>query len=436
MHSLRTLLDYLHIDTFSPDNIRKLRKGRRVSNEKATYTHLLNRIGEIESVLGFEEFYKEFNSIRLKPQIRETIKNCIQDNSLIDYDIPFPQKKDYDFTFADIYCNVGGATLGLMNEGGRCVFSIESQKKKWSNIYTTNFGISPYAHPEWINGEYPKADVLISSLDIQQIPLIQEGKIKLEELRDTDFYRLIEIINKIQPKVIIIESKKTLRLESFEKTVSVVLRTIKEATGYYIVNPATLDALNYGVPQRRTRTWFIAFDNPISAMEFQWPKPQKRIWKLKDIIDNNPEPKYYISEKHFNFLEEYDKKNKKLGYKFGSNILNLEKESYSIIYGGKGWDKNIISQPENAPEFLPNGQISNKQGLRRLTSLELYRLQGFPDGFISLDGWRTAWDYAGRATNVKVASAITRAIKLAISEEVINKGAKKLIESGLNFNRR
>ena len=133
MHSLRTLLDYLHIDTFSLDDIRKLRKGRIVSNEKATYTHLLNRIGEIESVLGFEEFYKEFNSIRLKPQIRETIKNCIQDNSLIDYDIPFPQKKDYEFTFADIYCNVGGATLGLMNEGGRCVFSLESQKKKWSN---------------------------------------------------------------------------------------------------------------------------------------------------------------------------------------------------------------------------------------------------------------------------------------------------------------
>lgn len=386
--------------------------------------------------MGFEEFYKEFNSIRLKPEIRKTIKNCIEDNSLIDYDIPFPPKKEYDFTFADIYCNVGGATLGLMNEGGRCVFSLESEKKKWSNIYTTNFGIAPYAHPEWINGEYPKADVLISSLDIQQIPLIQEGKIKIEELYDTDFYRLIDIINKIQPKAIIIESKKTLRLESFEKTVAVLLRTIKEATGYYIVNPAILDALNYGVPQKRKRTWFVAFDNPISAMEFQWPKPQKRTWKLKDIIDHNPEPKYYLSEKHSNFLEEYNEKNKKLGNDFGSIVLNLEKESYSIIYGGKGWDKNIICQPEKAPQILPNGQRCNNKGLRRLTSSELYRLQGFPDEFVSLDGWRTAWDYAGRATNVKVASAVMRAIKIAIDEKTINKGAKKLIESGLNFNRR
>ena len=53
------------------------------------------------------------------------------------------------------------------------------------------------------------------------------------------------VTNKIQPKAIIIESKKTLRLESFEKTVAVLLRTIKEATGYYIVNPAKLDALEY-----------------------------------------------------------------------------------------------------------------------------------------------------------------------------------------------
>lgn len=437
MYSLRELLSYLSIDTFSLEEIQKLKKGRRISNEKATYTHLLNRIGEIESVLGFEEFYKEFNSIRLKPDIRKKIKDCIEDNSLIDYDIPFAQKKEFEFTFADVYCNIGGATLGLMNEGGRCIFSLESQKKKWSNIYTTNFGMVPYVNPEWIKGDFPKADVLISSLDIQQIPLIQEGKISIDELHDTDYHRLINIINKIQPKAILIESKTTLREEGFEKTVAVVLRTIREATGYYIVNPAILDALNYGVPQRRTRTWFIAFDNPISAMEFQWPRPQKRTWKLKDILDNNPEPRYYISEKHFNFLEEYDEKNKKLGYNFtNSKILDLEGESYSIIYGGKGWDRNIICQPERAPEFLPNGQRCNHKGLRRLTSIELYRLQGFPDEFISLDGWRTAWGYASRATNVKVASAVARAVKLAISEETINKGAKKLIDSGLNFNRR
>lgn len=386
--------------------------------------------------MGVGEFYKEFNSLKLKPHIKEIIEDCIKDNSLIDYDIPFPQKKEYDFTFADIYCNVGGATLGLMNEGGRCVFSLESQKKKWSNIYTTNFGIVPYVHPEWINGEYPKADVLISSLDIQQIPLIQEGKIKFEDLHDTDYHRLIHIINKIQPKVILIESKTTLKEEGFEKTVAVILRTIKEATGYYVTNPAILDALNYGVPQKRTRTWFVAFDNPISAMEFQWPRPQKRTWKLKDILDHNPDPKYYLSEKHSNFLEEYDEKNKKLGYRFNSQILDLEGESYSIIYGGKGWDKNIICQPEKAPKILPRGQVCNSKGLRRLTSIELYRLQGFPDEFISLDGWRTAWNYASRATNVKVASAITKSIKLAIDEETINKGAKKLIESGLNFNRR
>ena len=435
MYSLKTLLDYLGITVFSRETMKSLTKGKKISNEKATYTHLLNRIGDVESVLGYEEFYKQFNSLRLNSKIRKIIKQCIKDTSLIHYDIPFPQPKEYEFTFADVFCNIGGATLGLMNEGGRCVFSVESEKKKWSNVYTMNYGVVPYVYPEWIKSEFPKADILVSSLDLQQIPLIQNGKISFDEMQETDYYRLIEIINRVQPQAFIIESKKTLREETLQKTISVLIRTLKETTGYYVVNPAILEALNYGVPQQRKRLWFAAFANPISAMEFRWPNPQKRTWKLKDILEENPEPKYYISEEHFNFLKGYDRKNKELGYRFSSNILDKEEESYSIIYGGKGWDKNIIQQPQKAPQFLPNGQRCNNMGLRRLTSTELYRLQGFPDEFISLDGWRTAWDYAGRATNVKVVSSIMSEIKKAISVETINIGAKKLIESGLNFNR-
>lgn len=436
MYSFRQLLETFGVKILDPEIFKKRKYYKNLGNHRAVYTHLLTRAGSIESVLGHSDVINSLDSAKSKILDKEIISNCIQDNSLINYDIPFPQKKEYEFTFADIFCNIGGATLGLMNEGGRCIFSLESEKTKWAYAYMMNFGIIPYIYPELLKGDYPNPDVVISSVDIQEIPLIERGKIDLDNLRETSFYRLLEIINKMQPKAIIIESRKTQLDETLEKSISVVIRAIKELTGYYVVQPAILDAKNYGVPQIRRRLWFAAFSNPISAMEFQWPKPQKRTWKLRDIIEENPDPKYYISKLHDKYIEENNIKNIQKNNKFLSRILDLEKDSYPILYGGQGWDRNIVHQPEKAPKILPNGCECNEKGLRRLTSKELYRLQGFPDDFLFLDGWRLGWGLMSRATNVKVASAVVKSVKRAIDDNIIIEHAKGLIKSGLNFNKK
>ena len=95
-----------------------------------------------------------------------------------------------------------------------------------------------------------------------------------------------------------------------------------------------------------------------------------------------------------------------------------------------------MHQPEKAPKILPNGCECNEKGLRRLTSKELYRLQGFPDDFLFLDGWRLGWGLMSRATNVKVASAVVKSVKRAIDDNIIIEHAKGLIKSGLNFNKK
>ena len=121
------------------------------------------------------------------------------------------------------------------------------------------------------------------------------------------------------------------------------------------------------------------------------------------------------------------------GYQYTSIILDPEKESKSISFGGQGWDRNLLYDKENAPEFLESGNQLNDEFLRRLSPRELSRLQGFPEEYKVALAWRTSWRLMGGATNVSVASKITREILKVINKKNINKTAKTLIDMGLNF---
>ena len=419
-----------------PD-IEKFTNGRRkvISNQISAFTHLLSKSVDNKSAIYYNELTESIKNSAFSKTKKNTIFDCISDKSLIDYDIPFPQIENHKFKFADIFCNVGGATLGLMKEGGACIFASEDKYEHTSfpKAYFSNFGILPYPSIEDYNGDFPKVDIVVSSVDIEHLPLNKGKRPTAEKMTDTNWYLLLQLIKKFQPEAVMIECRKTQRNESLEVSTAVACRTLKEETGYYVVSPANLNALDYGVPQLRRRVWIVAFSNPIAAMNFEWPKPEKRTWKLKDIIDDNPNSSLYLTQKHLDYLNEMNRKNLERGFQYSSIILDPERESKSISFGGQGWDRNLIYDKDNAPEILPNGRSVNDEYLRRLSPKELCRLQGFPDEYKSALTWRTSWRMMGRATNVNVASRITRQILKAINKNNINKKAKTLINQGLNF---
>lgn len=434
MHSLKEILE--KIGWKIPD-IEKFINGRRkiVSNHISAFTHLLSRGIDNKDVLYFKEIDDLIKRSSIRKEFKKIIFDVISDKSLIDYDIPIPPPEKHKFKFADIFCNAGGATVGLMNEGGSCIFACEDRYEhtSFAKSYYSNFGILPFPSIENYKGEFPKVDILVSSVDIEHLPLNKGKRPKADKMTDTNWYLLLQLINKLQPEAIMIECKKTQRNESLEASTAVACRTLKEETGYYVVNPTSLNALDYGVPQLRRRVWLVAFANPISAMTFEWPNPEKRTWKLEDILDKNPNPSLYLTQKHLDYLNEMSRKNLEKGFQYTSIILDPEKESKSISFGGQGWDRNLLYDKEHAPDMLPNGRNVNDEYLRRLSPRELCRLQGFPEHYKVALTWRTSWRLMGRATNVNVASKITKQILKAIDKKSINKVAKNFVENGLNF---
>ena len=434
MYSLKQILKRFRGEV--PD-IETVTKGRRtkISNQIAGFTHLLSKYIPNHHVLYYDEIIRTIKKSNISKEVKRIYFECIEDKSLIDYDISVPPQDNYTFTFADIFCNAGGASLGLMKEGGVCYIASENRLSHTSHqkAYYSNFGIIPFPAIETYTGKYPQVDIVVSSVDVESLPLNKGIRPKAETMTDTDWYLLLQMINKLQPQAVMIECRKTQRDESLEVSTAVACRTLKEETGYYVVSPAILNALDYGVPQKRKRVWIVAFSNPLAAMTFNWPSPEKRVWKLKDILEDSPNPNLYLTQKHLNYLNEMSQRNLSKGYQYTSIILDPEKESKSISFGGQGWDRNLLYDKENAPEFLESGNQLNDEFLRRLSPRELSRLQGFPEEYKVALAWRTSWRLMGGATNVSVASKITREILKVINKKNINKTAKTLIDMGLNF---
>ena len=119
---------------------------------------------------------------------------------------------------------------------------------------------------------------------------IKEGK-----TRSGLYYEGLRILAAKKPTYSIIENVKNLTGKRFRNQFNSILRDLSELgyTNYWKV----LNAKNYGVPQNRERLFIISIRNDIAKNNFCFPQSIPLLWKLKDLLENEVEEKYYLSEK-------------------------------------------------------------------------------------------------------------------------------------------
>src|SRR5699024_9443427 len=57
---------------------------------------------------------------------------------------------------------------------------------------------------------------------------------------------------------------------------------------------SVLNAKNYGIPQSRERVYLILIQREADNGRFHFPEPLNRIVRLKDILEDEVEEKYYL----------------------------------------------------------------------------------------------------------------------------------------------
>ena len=114
-----------------------------------------------------------------------------------------------------------------------------------------------------------------------------------ERTRSGLFFEALRIIEDFKPKFAIAENVKALVSKKFTEEFKTVLESLEEVgyNNYYQV----LNAKDYGIPQNRERVFIISIRKDIDK-GFTFPEVVPLTLKLKDILEDEVDKKYYLSD--------------------------------------------------------------------------------------------------------------------------------------------
>jgi DNA (cytosine-5)-methyltransferase 1 len=287
-------------------------------------------------------------------------------------------------TFVDLFCGIGGFHIAASNLGLNCVFAcdIDAEARK---AYSHNFGIDPHGDIIGIDAEdIPNHDILCAGFPCQPFSIFGSQK-GFSDPRGTLFFEIARIIKVKKPEVVILENVKRLVTADNGK-VMVSIKTELENLGYHVQYQA-LNALDFGVPQKRERVIIVGTRKKVNV----YPLPDNKIslTPLSEILEKNPDAKYFVSEK----------------------IRRDRQEAHTSKYELAIWHENKSSNITSYPYScaLRAGSSYNYllvNGERRLTPREMLRLQGFPDSFDIICNDSQTRKQAGNSVPVPMIQAV------------------------------
>ncbi|MFY7802249.1 MAG: DNA (cytosine-5-)-methyltransferase, partial [Limnoraphis robusta] len=294
----------------------------------------------------------------------------------------------YNFTFIDLFAGIGGIRIPFEELGGKCVFSSEWDEAA-QKTYQANFGERPLGDITTIAPcLIPKHDILLAGFPCQAFSII--GKMAgFNEARGTLFYNIEMILQEKRPQAFLLENVKQLRTHDKGKTFKIIVEHLQNL-GYHIYTEV-LNALNFGLPQKRERTYIVGF---LDNINFDFPKPVEKRMSLSDILepDEQVDQSLFASE----FIQQ----------------KRLEKLKVQPFYPSI-WHENKSGNISVLPYScaLRSGASYNYllvNGIRRLSSRELLRLQGFPEGFKIVVSHAEIRKQTGNSVPVPVVRAIAK----------------------------
>jgi DNA (cytosine-5)-methyltransferase 1 len=295
-----------------------------------------------------------------------------------------------DFTFIDLFAGIGGMRKGFESAGGRCIFT--SEWNEWSQkTYRENyphdsheiFGDITLAEPE----DIPEHDVLLAGFPCQ--PFSIAGVSKKNALgrphgfecttQGTLFFDVARIIAVKRPKAFLLENVKNLVSHDRGNTFRVIKETLKNELGYHI-EARVIDGRAF-TPQHRERILIAGFREAtgFSFDDFRFPEKGPVLRSILHPEDGSEieesrfttgskakvQAKYVLTEKLWQYLQNYAAKHKAAGNGFGFGLVSPD----------------MVTRTLSARYYKDGSEIlvdrGGKKRPRRLTPRECSRLMGF-----------------------------------------------------------
>jgi DNA (cytosine-5)-methyltransferase 1 len=329
--------------------------------------------------------------------------------------------------------------------------------------------------------EVTQLDLYVAGFPCQSFSIAGQRK-GFNETRGTLFFNVAEFIKVNQPKCFILENVKGLLSHDSGKTYQTItdvltngggtlngqigMDTIDDGLGYHVYTKV-LNTKDYGIPQNRERIFIVGFKY---YRDFNFPSKSRLLNKLKDILEQDVNAKYYLSQKMIEGFSNHKERHKEKGIdceyikvhslyprssktgKGGTGHLSKQDGTTYCLDTGNAQAIELIEtnyEEINVKQLNPSkesggvqpyqqnrvydinglapalvselgGERShniNTSRIRRLTPLECWRLQGFTDEEFykaeKVNSDTQLYKQAGNSITVNVMTAILKKIYLS-----------------------
>lgn len=297
------------------------------------------------------------------------------------------------FTFIDLFAGIGGLRQAMESIGGHCVFTSEwdkFSKQTYEANYRDNRPILGDIR-EVAAEDIPPHNVLCAGFPCQPFSLAGVSKKNSlgrehgfrDEAQGTLFFDVVRILEHHRPEAFMLENVKNLTSHDKGKTFEVIMGALQELG--YSVKAQVIDAQHF-VPQHRQRIVIVGFkeDTGFTFEDLQL-KPKGSI-RLGSILhpqngtevaetpytegpDAKVNPKYTLTDKLWEYLQNYAAKHKAAGNGFGFGLVGPENVSRTL---------SARYHKDGSEILIDQGEGNNP---RRLTPRECARLMGYSDDF-------------------------------------------------------
>ena len=290
----------------------------------------------------------------------------------------------------DLFCGIGGFHYAAAEHGIDTVFACEADPSA-SAQYTAATGVNPAGdiHEVFV-GDVPDHDLMMAGFPCQPYS-VMGLRMGLVDSRGRVVAELFRLLEGKRPKAFVFENVRNLQSHDRGKTLAYLESELVKLG--YDVQHFVLNALDFGLPQKRERLFIVGFDPDQTGawLQFSPPEPRERSWSLTDVLvpDETVDDRHWLS----------DEMRSKFAAKHRTDLRP------AIWHENKAG--NVSSHPFSCA--LRAGASYNYltvNGERRLTEREMLRLQGFPDRFFVVSGYAQLRKQCGNAVPVPMASAV------------------------------
>lgn len=332
------------------------------------------------------------------------------------------------YKYIDLFSGVGGFRLAVERACNKtkneceCVGFSEIDRfavKTYKSNFEVGTGETEFGDIKKIDVEsVPDIDFLFAGFPCQPFSLMGKKK-GFADTRGTMFFYIEKILSEKKPRFFILENVRGLITHDKGKTHKEIVRILENKLGYK-TKTWVLNSKDFGVPQVRRRVYIVGFLNHEEAGRVNPPEPflSKKYLSTWHLLDKEVNLKYYLSEKLLKIIlahgsgkfKSKSEINQLIARPLTATMHKMHRAcqdnyfSNRFIYGAWNEDNNSI--------ILNN---KRKNNIRRITPLEAFRIQGFPDSFvknaqISKVSDTQLYRQAGNAITVSVAEEVIKNI--------------------------